>query len=339
MLPSIIFGNLFGGGTDSSAVSAMNNNAVIMSNISECETAVNSILRKSYDKILTDIEAEKSKLADGTKVEIIDSYADDIFYNSDLIISQYCASKVSYEDINIADLKSTIEAVKDNLFSFTSKTDIITEKDENDNEIPVTKITYTVIYSSDNYFADRVFHLTEEQKTIAADYASNLSMFLDEDFNNQASEVHKSLSDLTDTYQYEWADDKFNSPFAGVDWQSHITSGFGSRTDPITGEKSFHTGIDIAFPKGTPIHAAKSGVVVITEKKSTGYGFRVVINHGNGYTTLYAHCSEILVNVGDKVNAGDVIAKIGTTGRSTGFHFHFEIILDGVPKNPRDYIG
>ena len=122
-------------------------------------------------------------------------------------------------------------------------------------------------------------------------------------------------------------------------WQSHITSGFGSRTDPITGEKSFHTGIDIAFPKFTPIHAAKSGVVVTAEKKTTGYGFRVVINHGNGYTTLYAHCSEILVNVGDKVNAGDVIAKVGTTGRSTGFHCHFELILNGVPKNPMDYIN
>ena len=164
-------------------------------------------------------------------------------------------------------------------------------------------------------------------------------MFLDEDFDNQASAVHKSLSELTDTYPYEWTDAQFNSPFAGTDWQSHITSGFGSRTDPITGAKgAFHKGIDIAFPKGTPIHAAKSGIVVVSEKKATGYGYRVVINHGGGYSTLYGHCSEILVNVGDTVNAGDVIAKVGTTGRSTGNHLHFEIVLNGKAKNPLDYI-
>ena len=97
--------------------------------------------------------------------------------------------------------------------------------------------------------------------------------------------------------------------------------------------------MDIAFPKGTPIHAAKSGIVVIAEKKATGYGYRVVINHGNGYSTLYAHCSELLVNVGDKVNAGDIIAKVGTTGRSTGNHCHFEVIFNGEVKNPLDYIG
>lgn len=152
--------------------------------------------------------------------------------------------------------------------------------------------------------------------------------------------MHNFLSDLLVTYPYDWTDEKFNSPFADMDWKSHITSGFGSRIDPITGEKgAFHTGIDIAFPKNTPIHAAKSGIVVVSEKKTTGYGYRIVINHGDGYTTLYGHCNELLVNVGDKVSVGDVIAKVGTTGRSTGFHCHFEILLNGTPENPMDYIG
>ncbi|MCL2775164.1 MAG: M23 family metallopeptidase [Oscillospiraceae bacterium] len=124
-----------------------------------------------------------------------------------------------------------------------------------------------------------------------------------------------------------------------MDWKSHITSGFGSRTDPITGAQDFHTGIDIAFPKNTPIHAAKSGIVVVSEKKTTGYGYCIVINHGDGYTTLYGHCNELLVNVGDEVSAGDVIARVGTTGMSTGFHTHFEILFNGVPQNPMDYIG
>ena len=125
-----------------------------------------------------------------------------------------------------------------------------------------------------------------------------------------------------------------------MDCQPQVTSEYGSRTDPITGKQNvFHTGIDIMYPKGTQIYAAKSGVVVVSEKKTTGYGNRIVINHGNGYATLYAHCSELLVNVGETVNAGDIIAKVGTTGRSTGNHLHFEVILDGVTQNPRDYIG
>jgi murein DD-endopeptidase MepM/ murein hydrolase activator NlpD len=95
----------------------------------------------------------------------------------------------------------------------------------------------------------------------------------------------------------------------------------------------------MAYPRGTPIHAAKSGVVVTAEEKSTGYGYRIIINHGGGYATLYAHCSEILVNVGDTVSAGDVIGEVGSTGRSTGNHLHFEVILDGETKNPCDYIG
>ncbi|MCL2773574.1 MAG: M23 family metallopeptidase [Oscillospiraceae bacterium] len=344
MLPSIIFGSLFGGGggsdiSDVPDINIMNDNAAIVQNISEIETAVNTILRESHDKVLDDINAEISGLSADTETEITDSYADDIFFNSDLIISQYCASKGSYEDINIDNLKATIEFEKDNLFSYTTKTDTIIEKDENDNDVNITKITYTVIYSGDDYFADNVFRLTDEQKTTALDYATNLSIFLDDDFNNQASAVHNSLSDLADTYPYEWSDSQFNSPFAGMDWQAHITSGFGSRTDPITGAQDFHTGIDIAFTKGTPVHAAKSGVVVVSEMKTTGYGFRIVINHGNGYYTLYGHCRELLVNVGDTVNAGDVIAKVGTTGRSTGNHLHFELIKDGIAQNPMNFIN
>jgi murein DD-endopeptidase MepM/ murein hydrolase activator NlpD len=186
-----------------------------------------------------------------------------------------------------------------------------------------------------------VFHLTDEQKTLSENYASNLNIFLTDDYSDQSAAIHKSLSDLLVTYPYDWTDDKFNSPFADMEWQSHshVTSEFGSRIDPITGiAGAFHSGLDIAFPKGTPIHAAKSGVVVISEKKATGYGCRIVINHGGGFATLYGHCSELLVNVGDKVSAGYVIALVGTTGRSTGFHCHFEVILNGEVQNPRDYI-
>lgn len=337
MLPSIIFGDL---GTDSFNTSVMNDNSIIMGNITEIENIIGGILNESHSKVLTSIEKEISELEDDIRTEIIDPYADDIFFNYDLIIAQYCVSKDKYDNINKNDLKKIIEHEKNNLFSYTSKTEIITEKDADGKDIKITKITYTVVYAGDSYYADNVFKLTDEQKTIAEEYAFNLNIFLNADYSNQSAAIHKSLTELADTYPYEWTDSIFNSPFADRDWQPYVTSEFGSRTDPITGVAGvFHSGIDIAFPKGTPIHAAKSGIVVIAEKKTTGYGYRVVINHGGGYASLYAHCSEILVKVGDTVSAGEVIAKVGTTGRSTGNHLHFEIIKENLAQDPRDYIG
>ena len=344
MLPSLIFGAIFGGSgggdADITAVNIMNDNAAIMQNISEIESAVGAVLRESYDNVLDAIEAEKSGLDEGTIVEIIDDYSADIFFNCDLIIAQYCAHKDKYEDINLDDLIKILKDEKDNLFSYTFETSTTTGTDEDGNEITIPKITYTVMFVGESYFPENVFNLTEEQIELARDYAENLNIFLNEDYDSQADIIHKSLKDLFVTYPYDWTDGVFHSPFADMDWQPQVTSEYGNRTDPITGAADvFHSGIDIAYPKGTPIKAAKSGIVVIAEKKTTGYGYRIVINHGGGYATLYAHCSELLVSVGDRVDAGDIIAKVGTTGRSTGNHLHFEVILDGKTKNPRDYIG
>lgn len=339
MLPSIIFGTIFGGEAENT-VNIMNDNAAIMQNISEIESAVGTVLRESHDSVLAAIETAITELDGETITEITDEYKTDIFFNSDLIIAQYCAYKDNYENINRDDLINILKENKDNLFSYTTETDIITETDDRGNAISVTKITYMVKFAREEYFAETIFELTDEQIELARNYAANLKLFLDEDYNSQSAVLHKSLGDLLVTYSYEWADGAFHSPFADMDWQSQVTSEYGSRTDPITGVSGeFHSGIDIAYPKGTPIRAAKSGVVVTSEKKTTGYGNRIVINHGGGYATLYAHCDELLVSAGDRVEAGDIIAKVGTTGRSTGNHLHFEVILDGATKNPRDYIG
>ncbi len=104
------------------------------------------------------------------------------------------------------------------------------------------------------------------------------------------------------------------------------------------GDGRNHKGIDIASPSGTPIYAAQTGTVV-TSRYSNSYGNYVVIDHGNGYKTLYAHCSRLLVSVGETVNQGEVIALVGTTGISTGNHLHFEVQKDGVKLNPASFIG
>lgn len=108
-----------------------------------------------------------------------------------------------------------------------------------------------------------------------------------------------------------------------------ITSYFGTRSDPITGEFSTHGGTDIAAPQGTPILAAADGTVVAATWHN-GYGYYVKIKHNNTYSTLYGHCSELHVSAGQKVKQGQLIAKVGSTGYSTGPHLHYEVVQNGV---------
>jgi murein DD-endopeptidase MepM/ murein hydrolase activator NlpD len=116
-----------------------------------------------------------------------------------------------------------------------------------------------------------------------------------------------------------------------------ITSGFGSRLHPILKKYRYHSGVDIAAPKGTPIVAADNGVVIFSGVKG-GYGRTVMIDHGLGYSSVYGHTSVLLVSKGQKVKQGQRIALVGSTGLSTGPHLHFEIRKSGVPQNPKKYL-
>lgn len=112
-----------------------------------------------------------------------------------------------------------------------------------------------------------------------------------------------------------------------------VTSAFGYRENPVTGEQGFHGGMDLAAPSGTPIYAAFSGQVT-TVSYSEVRGNYVILTHGSGLRTVYCHCSEILVEEGANIRGGEVIAKVGSTGQSTGPHLHFEVRLDSVRYNP-----
>jgi len=122
-------------------------------------------------------------------------------------------------------------------------------------------------------------------------------------------------------------------------WPVHgwVTSGFGFRTDPFTGLAQMHEGLDISNREGSPVIASADGIVSATGKDFT-YGNVVVISHGFGIISRYNHLSKILVGAGRKVKRGDIIAEVGTTGRSTGPHLHYEIRVNGIPINPRRYI-
>ena len=118
----------------------------------------------------------------------------------------------------------------------------------------------------------------------------------------------------------------------------YISSPFGRRVHPLTGRVSMHKGIDFAAKSGSDVVAVAAGVVTFSGRKS-GYGNVVEINHSDGYTTLYAHNRSNIVQVGDLVQRGQTIAKVGSSGRSTGSHVHFEVSKDGRPVNPALYIA
>ena len=118
----------------------------------------------------------------------------------------------------------------------------------------------------------------------------------------------------------------------------YYSSNYGYRVDPITGRSTFHTGVDLIAPPGTPVLAAAGGVVT-TSAYLAEYGNVVDIDHDNGLTSRYAHLSKSLVKVGEVVMKGQVVANVGTTGRTTGPHLHFEVREKGIPLNPNKFLS
>lgn len=116
----------------------------------------------------------------------------------------------------------------------------------------------------------------------------------------------------------------------------NVTSGFGTRKHPVSGKRKKHTGIDISAPRHSPVYAPANGTVIFSGWKG-GYGFTVEIDHGNGYTTLFAHHSKNMVSAGEDVTRDVIIGTVGTTGVSTGPHKHIEIRLNGDLVNPQAF--
>ncbi|MFY9140862.1 MAG: peptidoglycan DD-metalloendopeptidase family protein [Thermacetogeniaceae bacterium] len=156
-------------------------------------------------------------------------------------------------------------------------------------------------------------------------------------------ELEESSRKLTQIIQqYQSSNPSYSSPPKGngsMVWPASgpITSGYGMRTHPITGIYKMHTGIDIGAPHGNPIWAADSGIVIYVGWMS-GYGNTVIIDHGGGISTLYAHMSSFAVSSGSRVSQGQVIGKVGSTGLSSGPHLHFEVRINGYHINPLAYV-
>ena len=146
------------------------------------------------------------------------------------------------------------------------------------------------------------------------------------------AEVHEHADEPVDLAQLTGLDVKLMP----IDF-ARVTSQFGHRTDPLKHTRSFHAGIDFGASHGTPIHAVAAGKVILAGHQAA-YGNVVVIEHRPGYRTLYAHASKLLVRAGQTVDAGATIAKVGSTGRSTGAHLHFEVHHSGQRVDPGLYL-
>ena len=150
--------------------------------------------------------------------------------------------------------------------------------------------------------------------------------------------VHNRIVALTANDETPLPEGAFSSPLHGQDWKPLVSSGFGMRIHPISGERKFHSGLDLSLPEGTKIYAAQAGKVLIVGNDSDGYGRYCVLYHGGGIATLYAHCSKILVSEGQAVTTETVIARSGNTGATTGAHLHYEVVEQGKPVSPTKYL-
>ncbi|HBF39575.1 MAG TPA: peptidase M23 [Firmicutes bacterium] len=160
---------------------------------------------------------------------------------------------------------------------------------------------------------------------------SQLEKALDEQ-EQTSKEIEAEIRQYQEKNQTTLGTGKYIWPVKG-----EIVQGFGWRMHPILRKREFHTGLDIAVEYGRPIMAADSGIVIFAGYNG-GYGKMLLIDHGSGFSTLYGHTSVLLVNKGQTVVKGQIVAKVGTTGLSTGPHLHFEIRKNGTPVNPNNYL-
>ncbi|NOY22525.1 MAG: M23 family metallopeptidase [Acidobacteria bacterium] len=201
-----------------------------------------------------------------------------------------------------------------------------------------------------NYFSDKArklatyvgadLSLNDNSMGIGgADYLNNrFASYMNKDLNGmdrKAEKLFKGFQELEKIFKNK--NDILRHTPSMWPVKGFITDRFGYRKDPFTGLRAFHTGIDIAAKRGTPIFAPADGIVTMIGKNK-GYGNMIAISHLNNVTTRYGHLLEMLVKKGQKVKRGDLIATVGNTGRSTGPHLHFEVVVKKKPVNPSDYM-
>lgn len=250
-----------------------------------------------------------------------------------------------YDNSRVADLKKTNSHLKMMLAQMEKKVKEIEgqvewiEKDDNDLRVFVDLPQHP----KDTWKLGRG-GLAEETFSI---YSNDLSVEKAKRIGKQLDDLEQRMgaaseSRLAIIEKYKENDERWKkTPSIRPVIGGRDTDGWGYRTHPITQKKQFHEGLDISAPRGTPVYAPADGKVISIIQKykpNQSYGKQLLIDHGNGIQTRYAHLKTIRVKEGEKVSRHQVIALVGDTGRSTGPHLHYEVMENGEKKNPADYI-
>ena len=291
----------------------------LQSSIDEVEANLQTA-QASYDSQKTLLDNYLIEVQESSDVEYLDvllsSKNISEFLSSYFLISELA----SYE----MDLLDDMQAKKDEIE--LSKTKLEQDKEQ----LAIIKAnqtkTATILENTKTVRENFISKLSDQEKEIQAQI---------DEYNTRFEEINKEILELAQgSIASEYIGGELAWPVPGY---TRITSKYGMRTHPITGVYKLHTGVDIGAPMGANFIAANDGIV--TKASYNGaYGNMVIIDHGGGVSTLYAHGSEILVEVGQTVKRGDPVLKVGSTGYSTGAHAHFEVRLNGVVTDPMPYI-
>lgn len=242
---------------------------------------------------------------------------------SDFISTYYLISELTSYDMDL------LELVENQRKEIEQKNTELSVKKESLEKEKITQQKTQIALSNTKVLRQNyIDKLSTEEQELQAQIDS---------YNNQINEIENEIKKLAlvASFGEEYKGGPMQWPIYG---HYRITSNYGMRTHPITGVYKLHTGVDISASVGDDFTAMANGIVVKAGYNSA-YGNMVVIDHGGGVQTLYAHGSQIIVQLGQEVNAGDVVLKVGSTGYSTGPHAHFEVRVNGSPVNPLDHVS
>lgn len=241
---------------------------------------------------------------------------------TDFISTYYLLSEITSYDIEL------LEKVEKEKNEIEEKNKIIvSQKEELESQRRTATKTQIALTNSKILRNIAISKLTEEEQKVQAQI---------DEYNKQINDIENEIKRLaiTITFGEDYLGGEMKWPINGY---YTVTSNYGMRVHPITGIYKLHTGVDIGAPMGAEFTAMAKGVVVKAEYNGA-YGNMVIIDHGGGVQTLYAHGSEIVTKVGEEVEAGQTVLKVGSTGYSTGPHAHFEVRIKGETVNPLDYV-
>ena len=288
-----------------------------------------TVIQKDIDKLETNIDTNTDLLGDRLRVMYRTSNIDyfQLLLNSDdveeLLSNVTMIKKIVKNDKNIlTELKEQKDGVETKKISL--------QKEEKRMSI------FKVSVESEKKVLEKNIQEQSNNKQMIVKDIEKLKV-MEDALIKEANDLNSKIRDLQKTKGIggDYKGGVMTWPVSGG---GKVTSPFGYRIHPILKEKKLHTGMDIAAPSGTAILAANDGKVIFAGTKGS-YGKAMIVDHGGGIVTLYAHCSSLIASDGQTVQKGDTIAKVGSTGYSTGPHLHFEVRVNGDYVNPASYIG